>query len=915
MLAQQVYYDQDNVNEPPTPMNNDDFNSNCIHFENRLLKELEDMDDPLELFLEYINYINDISSASLIESKLKQVIERCIKYIVVLKTYDNDPRFIKIWLFYLDTFVNDQFQDNLIFMFTKGLGNKLALLYMEWANLFWNMKQFENSLLILQYGINNNARPVKRLHFMLNDLQVRLTELNVTLTTKVTWDAVLTRLTKDYRPPDFITNDIVAKIDDLPTIRQSKPLQIFQDTTQELNNKKPVHSTKKAAVVCKTIKIGDRKPEKIHCNFDLIYNDAVPFGEVSFEQLLLIRRAKRKPSFSPSSNKRNAFEIIESPPRVKKQSTFDEMKRRQVIESMPSSQPPVQKMAIFNNKDTIKYKTHTSVLPLKEEDDNNLTTNNTNTVTFFSKDAMNEVYSMFNQNLDENNNPAHNNSTNNNIPNHNDNNTTGKFTIFGNVTQDFTRNNIDDLTEVKKTPMKVTQIENVQIPHSINNNNINNNKSNNETNMSPIQEKTENSISHTPVKPTSYLNSQSSPFLSQPAVFNSQFNNFNYSSQSSNLPLIISHPLSDGLRSILLSQISPQLSTYDSFFQYNEELNKSDYLDKIHRRTSITKRQSKDKILPMINFDKEDDFYRILSELGRGGYAIVYLAESSIGSLSALKVEKPGNSWEYYILKQIELRLHDEIVLESIITAKSLHLFRDESYLVLNYAKQGTILDLVNLIHDEDGSNLEENVCIFLSIELIKIIEKLHEIGIIHGDLKPDNCMIRFLQSSEDSLGDYNKYGDAGWDKKGLYLIDFGRSFDLSLFQQGTQFKCDWITDKQDCYEMRHGMPWTYECDYYGLAGVIHCMLFGEFIETVGDKRSRVKLRSPLKRSWQKEIWLPLFDLLLNSGEYNLPITSQIKIIRLQMEDYLMNDLRHSHDLRTSILRIERELNRHSASK
>lgn len=424
--------------------------------------------------------------------------------------------------------------------------------------------------------------------------------------------------------------------------------------------------------------------------------------------------------------------------------------------------------------------------------------------------------------------------------------------------------------------------------------------------MYAIEEKTENSI-HTPIKSSQYIPSQSSPFVSQPAFLSQVRSSTN--NDLLQLPMIISHPLSDNLRKLLLSNITPSLSTYDSFYQYDQELNMSHQLERIHKLAKVS-----NKKLPIINFAKINKFYCIYSELGRGGYAVVYLAESDDGSLNALKVEKPANSWEYYVLRQIEIRLQDELVLQSIINVNSLHFFQDESYLVLNYANQGTILGLINLYKEDIGGKrtLDELICMFLTIELTKVIENIHEIGIIHGDLKPDNCMIRFLPLDEpnnEPLGDYNTYGQNGWDQKGIYLIDFGRSFDLTLFQQGTQFKADWITDEQDCYEMRKGLPWSYECDYYGLASIIHCMLFGSFIETVMDSTSnKLQLKQPLKRSWQRDIWSELFDILLNSGNYNLPITSRIKLVRLKMEDYIINDRRNSNKLRSLVLQLENEL-------
>ena len=299
---------------------------NPCFLKNRLLNELEDSDDPLELFLEYINFINDLG-LPYFENKLKLLLERCINYIFLLETYSNDPRFVKIWFFYLDLFIFDnnmiQYKDNLSFMFLNGVGQRLAMFYIEWANMFWNFKQFDKSLLILEYGIKQNSRPIKRLQEMLKDLHLKLPEMNVQITpfSMTNWDIFVQELIQETNTPNFITHKIrntnysSAKI--VSPIRQ-KPLQIFEDTTDNLKINKP-----RSGPIYQINRIEGRLPEKIDCNFDLIYNTNYQYGEISFEELLLLMKKPfqkiNRPSSSSSpvplqlkkhSVKRNAFEDI-----------------------------------------------------------------------------------------------------------------------------------------------------------------------------------------------------------------------------------------------------------------------------------------------------------------------------------------------------------------------------------------------------------------------------------------------------------------------------------------------------------------------------------------------------------------------------------------------------------------------------
>lgn len=334
-------------------------------------------------------------------------------------------------------------------------------------------------------------------------------------------------------------------------------------------------------------------------------------------------------------------------------------------------------------------------------------------------------------------------------------------------------------------------------------------------------------------------------------------------------------PADESLKAALLKEIMPPLSSYFGLFEYNETLEMCSTLKK-----SLNNKLSKHVFL---NLKGSESTFNLRSLLGEGGFASVYLAESMNGQLKAIKAQKPSSAWEFYILKQIEQRLKGKDILDSIIMSEEIHLFRDESYLVLEYEKQGTILDIVNL-YRSTGRNVDEVLAIFLTIELLKVIEAIHNIGIMHGDLKPDNCMLR-LENCE--VGTYKRNGGNSWSKKGIKLIDFGRSIDMSLFPPNIRFKSHWKTDNQDCPEMRNDQLWTYQADYYGVAGIIHSMLYGSFIETV-LVNGKYKISNPMKRYWHHELWNPLFDILINSADYgNLPITNKLKEERERLESWL----------------------------
>lgn len=424
------------------------------------------------------------------------------------------------------------------------------------------------------------------------------------------------------------------------------------------------------------------------------------------------------------------------------------------------------------------------------------------------------------------------------------------------------------------------------------------------------------------------------------------------------------NPMNEGIRTAILESINDSLRSLRGFFDYDgRKLGKLDYL----RRAVKNKRAVEDADIKL-----RGSTYRLLKELGEGAFAPVYLFEAinennvleNEKSYVAIKIEQPPSAWEFYIMREIEHRWSVSAQgltrdmrargLASMIRARELHTFGDANCLVLDYSDQGTILDIVNQVKAENVKTasgpilgLDECLAMFFTIELFRTVEALHEVGILHGDLKPDNCMVRLVpsrhmssmaalslsdspfQPSKPVVGPYSAQGENGWSTKGITLIDFGRSIDMTAYPKGVQFIADWKTCEQDCSEMRELRPWSYQVDYHGLASIIHMMLFGKYIETTADaasdgRRKRHRLAQNFKRYWQQDIWKEIFDLLLNSvakstehsaavteenagpSEKSFPLTKKLRGCRMKLEQYLEeHGERSGVNLRGSLQKLE----------
>ena len=62
---------------------------------------------------------------------------------------------------------------------------------------------------------------------------------------------------------------------------------------------------------------------------------------------------------------------------------------------------------------------------------------------------------------------------------------------------------------------------------------------------------------------------------------------------------------------------------------------------------------------------------------------------------------------------------------------------RDHLYFVFEHCQYGTLSTLI----DENGK-LEKDVCVFFAAQIVEALMKVHEMKIMHRDMKPENLLI-----------------------------------------------------------------------------------------------------------------------------------------------------------------------------
>ncbi|CAI5437799.1 unnamed protein product [Caenorhabditis angaria] len=274
------------------------------------------------------------------------------------------------------------------------------------------------------------------------------------------------------------------------------------------------------------------------------------------------------------------------------------------------------------------------------------------------------------------------------------------------------------------------------------------------------------------------------------------------------------------------------------------------------------------KILAMKSFEAGGETYDIRTLLGQGGYAKVYKAITEEKKMVAVKYEIPSCAWEVYICDQMRTRLLARndlttqiIANQCIMQVTDAYIFSNASLLVNEYHEFGSLLDNINNSKDPNW-----HISCFLLVQLAKILEQVHECGIVHGDIKPDNFMI-------------TRKIDMGWEADKLMgtdvfvvkLIDWGRAIDMSRLKE-REFKGRAGTEGFDCPEMIDGRGWTYQPDFFGYAATMTVLISGTYSKVVGSELGDYSLDVDIKR--RNKLRDPAMEIV--KDYLNIPSCSQL---------------------------------------
>lgn len=161
----------------PTPSDAKSVND-CIRAEYEAeVQNISESDDPLDVFDRYVRWTLDAypSAQATPQSQLHTLLERATKTLISSAQYKNDPRYLKLWLYYIQ-FFSDAPRETYMFLSRHGIGESLALFYEEYAAWLEVAGRWGQAGEVYKLGIEREARPVQRLLRKFKEYEQRLAE-------------------------------------------------------------------------------------------------------------------------------------------------------------------------------------------------------------------------------------------------------------------------------------------------------------------------------------------------------------------------------------------------------------------------------------------------------------------------------------------------------------------------------------------------------------------------------------------------------------------------------------------------------------------------------------------------------------------------------------------------------------------
>ena len=183
--------------------------------------------------------------------------------------------------------------------------------------------------------------------------------------------------------------------------------------------------------------------------------------------------------------------------------------------------------------------------------------------------------------------------------------------------------------------------------------------------------------------------------------------------------------------------------------------------------------------------------YTLLRELGRGGMAVVYLAEQqSLGREVALKVMSPGSDQDPTLVERFlrEARTAANLRHPHIVAVHDFGVYDGRPFIAMDYEPGGSVLP-------PRGECLEPRAALRIVRDIADALDYAHSRGVVHRDIKPDNILRR-----ADGGAMLSDFGIARMMHGESVLTAEGTSVGTPHYMSPEQLRGDKIDGRSDLY-------------------------------------------------------------------------------------------------------------------
>ncbi|ORX89967.1 hypothetical protein K493DRAFT_336328 [Basidiobolus meristosporus CBS 931.73] len=133
------------------------------------LSEIEELDDPIEVYLRYIGWLFENYEKQQLRKILLPILEQATEHFKEDLRYTNDPRYFNLWFLYSKHIADPETVFSQLLRMQVSTG--LAAFYEEYATLLTKKERVEDAGVVFEQGILRKAMPFARLERRFKEFQ------------------------------------------------------------------------------------------------------------------------------------------------------------------------------------------------------------------------------------------------------------------------------------------------------------------------------------------------------------------------------------------------------------------------------------------------------------------------------------------------------------------------------------------------------------------------------------------------------------------------------------------------------------------------------------------------------------------------------------------------------------------------